>query len=112
MIQIPVSKNGNSDFDITLDGITYTLRYRYNSRNRRLFFDILQDDLVITLGVRLIEWSFPTTNLALDTLPRGAFFVSPLKDTEEIATLGNFGIDQDYSMIYLSEQEVIDRVGD
>ncbi len=107
MQQLPVTTNGNSDFDVTLEGETYTLQFRYNSRNNRLFLNIAKEGVLLKAGIRLIEGSTPASYIPNEEAPQGVFLVSKLKDTENIATLGNFGISQEYSLIYISDDEIV-----
>ena len=106
MIQLPVSTNGNSDFDVTLEGETYTLQYRYNSRNSRLYMNIVKDGVVLKAGLRLIEGNMPGETMPVEEAPAGLFIVAQLKDTESIVTLGNLGINREYTLIYFSEDEL------
>ncbi|MCP4394938.1 MAG: hypothetical protein GY804_11830 [Alphaproteobacteria bacterium] len=108
MLQIPVSQNGNSDTNITLEGITYIFQYRFNSRNKRFFLNILQEDgTELIMGMRLLEFSTPNFNYPNVDAPQGLLFVSPLnQDVEDFATIGNFGISLDYSLIYFTSDEV------
>lgn len=101
MLQIPVTTTGNQDFDITLEGTTYTFQYRYNARNSRIYLNVLKDGDNVASGMRLIEGSTPMGYYVSADLPPGLFFVANLMVTEEIATLGNLGIDEEYSLIYM-----------
>ncbi|MCP3921258.1 MAG: hypothetical protein GY714_01605 [Desulfobacterales bacterium] len=108
MLQIPVSQNGNSDTNITLEGVTYIFQYRFNSRNKRFFLNILEEDgTELVMGMRLLEFSTPNFNYPNVDAPQGLLFVSQLQqDAEDFATLGNFGISKDYSLIYFTSDEV------
>lgn len=106
MIQIPVTKNGNSNFDITLDGVRFTLKYRFNNRNSRIYLSIFRGSEEVLAGLRLIEdmsvnWVYRT-----EDQPQGTFAVFQFKGDKSFATLGNLGINQPYSLIYYTEDEV------
>lgn len=101
MLQIPVTTTGNQDFDVTLEGATYTFQYRYNARNKRVYLNILKDGQNVVSGMRLIEGYMPLDYYVSADLPPGELFISKLLKTDEPATLGNFGIDEVYSLIYI-----------
>lgn len=106
MLQIPVTTTGNQDYEITLEGSTYTFQYRYNSRNQRVYLNTLKDGEYLASGIRLIEGSTPMGYYVSEDLPPGLFFVSNLSITDSIATLGNLGIDEDYSLIYIPSTDI------
>ena len=107
MIQVPVSQNGNSDVDITLEGITYTLQYRFNTRNNRFFLNILRENVELIMGMRLIEFGTPNFSYPFEDVPPGTFLVAQFqKDLEDFATIGNLGINEDYSLLYINSDEL------
>lgn len=106
MIQVPVTRNGNSDYDVTLDGVTYTIQYRYNTRNQRVFMNILKDGVMLIAGMRLLEYNLANYFYANEEAPKGTLYVAPLKTVKEKATLGNLGISNDYSLIYFTQEEL------
>lgn len=106
MLQIPVTNTGNQDFDITLEGSTYTFQYRYNARNERIYLNVLKDNEYVASGMRLIEGSTPMGYYVSEDLPPGLFFVSNFSKTDSFATLGNLGIDEDYSLVYIPTSEI------
>lgn len=109
MIQVPVSQNGNSDIDITLEGATFTFQYRFNIRNNRFFLNILREEEELIMGMRLIEFGTPNANYPFEGVPAGLLLVSQLlKDVEDFATIGNLGINDDFSLIYFNSDEIED----
>ena len=108
MIQLPVTRSGDSDYDLTLDGVTYTFQYRYNTRNKRIYLNILREDVEIIMGVRLIENISPNQMYSNPDAPKGLLLVMQMTDEDKFATLGNFGIGENFNLVYASEQEVID----
>lgn len=106
MIQLPVTKTGNSDVFITIDGEIYNFYFVYNSRNKRIYVTISKDDEVIISGLRMIEGQYVNEIYNYLDLPEGKFLTSALADTDNFATLGNTGIDQEFSFLYLNEDEV------
>ncbi len=108
MIQLPVTSNGNSDYDITLEGVTYTFQYRYNSRNERIFLNILKEGVPLIMGMRLIEDGAPNQIYANTEAPQGLLYVAQMTSEETFATLGNLGISLPFNLVYFTEQEVED----
>lgn len=106
MIQLPVTKTGNSDYDITLDGVTYTIQYRYNTRDERIYMNILKGSVELIMGMVLIEGLIINWPYANSEAPRGAFAVVQFSDDSDFATLGNTGISQTFSLIYYTEDEI------
>jgi len=106
MIQIPVTENGNSDFDISIDGTVYTFLYTFNTRNQRIYLTVLIDEEVIISEIRLLENGLPLVRFTYLELPDGAFFVAQFSKADDFATLGNFGINEDFSLIFLTSEEL------
>lgn len=109
MIQIPVTTNGNSDFDITIEGVTYTIQYRFNTRNTRIYMSLLLGTQELIMGMRLLELDITNGVYTNPDAPSGFFFVTPLEETDQIATLGNLGINKPYSIIYATRDEMIEE---
>lgn len=110
MLQVPVTRSGDSQARVTLDGKTYIFRTRYNKRNQRIFLDIFDKfGEVLISGIRLVE------NVALTDIytrseggiPSGSLVVQQIDQTVKgaYATLGNLGIDLPFIFVYLSESE-------
>ncbi len=103
MFQIPVTKTGNTNFEVSIEGITYLLQFNFNSRNQRLYMSYSRDGSVIIEGMRVLEngfLNFPYPAGAAG--PPGTFYVGHLKGVDPFATLGNTGINEDFSVVYLS----------
>lgn len=105
MIQLPVTRSGNSDYDLTIEGVTYTFQYRYNTRNKRIFLNILRESVPLLMGMRLIENGTPNEIYANKEAPQGVLFVAKATTEEDFSTLGNLGIDLPFNLVYFSELE-------
>lgn len=106
MIQLPVTETGNSDVNITIGGEVYNFYYKYNTRNKRVYLTISKDDIVLVSEIRLIENSKPVSLYRYLDLPQGELLVSQFAYTVGFATIGNIGIDQDYSLVFLTDTEL------
>ena len=43
-VQIPVTKDPNSEVTVNLSGVNYTLRFRWNTRSEAFYMDVLDED--------------------------------------------------------------------
>lgn len=95
LFKIPVdSLRPNYSFKIDLEGVTYTLSFRYNTRDIIWTMDIADEGgtiilsgIPLVLGTILLE-RFPNSNI-----PPGDLFVLNLEDENAEATRDNFGTD-------------------
>lgn len=106
MLQIPVTSSGNSNYTITLDGDTYVFRYTYNSRNGRIYLDILKDGRVSISGLKVIERASMLAQYVISRVPEGVLFVSRNDKTATTATIGNTGINKPFTILYLDKIDV------
>ena len=95
LIKIPIDPlRANYSFKIDLEGTTYTLSFRYNTRDTVWVMDIADEGeniilsgITLLLGTILLE-RFPNSNI-----PPGDFFILSLEDETSEATRENLGID-------------------
>lgn len=108
MIQVPVTQTGNSSVEVTLDGTTYKILTRYNNRNGRLYMSLFLNSRLILSGLRMIE-NYTSTDKYTDVLlPKGSLQVAQFRTVDEVATLGNTGVNLDYSLVYIPEEDIDD----
>lgn len=105
MIQFPVTENGNSSHDITIGGQVYTFSYKYNTRNQRVYLTISLDDEILISGVRLVALGLPIQPYPLADWPPIQLYVAMLNNGIE-PTLGNLGINKDFSLIGIGWDDV------
>ncbi len=95
MIEIPFNnEDGNQEFDITLDDVSYRLRFSFNSRLNKWALDILNSDglelingILMVLGVNFLR------QYVSSSLPSGKLFLVNLQDGITEATETTFGTD-------------------
>ncbi len=95
LIKIPVdSLRANYSMKLDLDGVTYTLSFRYNFRFAVWYMDLADEqgttilsDIALLLGTILLD------RFANDNIPQGELFMLNLENENEEATRDNFGID-------------------
>jgi hypothetical protein len=119
MISIPFSQNVSSKFYFTIalenDGV-FTLSFFFNTRDNAWFMDILNSvgDTVLLAGVRLSVGYFLLQQYhGTEGLPKGDFIVydelaANLTNTEtsEDLSFDNIGIDQRFTLLYVTEAEL------
>ena len=106
MLQLPVTTNGNSEIEVPIDGVVYTLKYNYNTRNKRLFLSIFDDETPLIEGLRLVDNGAPIINYAIKELNGAQLEVLQILDGTGFATLGNVGIDEEFILLYVTEEEL------
>ena len=111
MIQLPVTRNGNSRIKVPVNGTVYTLIYRYNTRNKRLYLSIELSDVPIISGLRLIEFGSPIVNYELVGFSGYQIFVVENLEGTGFATLGNLGLDLEYVLLLMNQEEVEEIFG-
>ena len=106
MLQIPVTVTGNSSVDITLDGVTFRILTKYNTRNERLYVSLYRGTTPVLLNVKMVEGLSITNGYAFKLLPKGVMDVLQFNIAEKTPTLGNTGINLDYSLVYIPTADV------
>ena len=108
MQQIPVTVNGNSSVDVTLDGSVFEIYTYLNGRNNRLYLDILVDGTDLLTGIRMLENVAIIHQYSFSGLPPGLILMAQLNSVSDTATLGNTGIDLDYSLTYEPVDDLVE----
>lgn len=92
-VTLPVTNDPDSEVVYTLDGITYTFRFRYNERGGAFYFDMLDADENVIICGRKIVVSWPLFGWReVDTrLPGGRLFACDTTDSDTDPTLEDFG---------------------
>lgn len=110
-IDVP-TESANVKQDITLSGTNYLFRYTYNTRDQRLRLSIYLDDELVIASVKIMENQLLLQNYILPDFPDGDLLCVRFKGDETTpATLGNIGIDQNYELIYLTNEELEELQG-
>jgi hypothetical protein len=95
LVKIPIDPlRANYSMKLDLDGVTYTLSFRYNTRFAFWSMDIadagetmILSSIPLLLGTIFLN-KFPNSNI-----PQGELFMLNLENENEEATRDNFGID-------------------
>jgi hypothetical protein len=93
LISIPIRPNlSNFSLQVNLDGATYTMNIRWNSRASAWFMDILTEDAdtVIVAGLRIIV-DFPMNLYRADRKPPGMLFALDTSGESRDPGIGELG---------------------
>jgi hypothetical protein len=96
LLQLPVtSSSANYEFKTTLDGVKYTLAFRFNNRAGRWIMDIKTGSgTIITAGIPLLAGiDFPAQFQHIEGLPHGNLFLVNLADENESPGRDDLGVD-------------------
>lgn len=117
-LQLPVPEVSYSEINITLSGVNYYFIFRFNTRFKKYendsgtwVFDIYNNNKVpIIKGIAVVGQGLLLSPLNLDEFAHGDIFVFRANNTELAPTRSNVGIDKDYQLIYLTNEELADAV--
>ena len=105
MIVFPTPSSNWAEHKVSLAGKTYTFVFRFNSVQERWMLDIYLDNTPVILGQMIVEgfnlfYGKPITNFEHGILATVSNFEGKDKLSKD-----NFGIDKQYSLLYLSNEE-------
>ena len=99
MIEIGVPNSSYCETTLPLNGVVYTLEFKYNSTTQAWYIDIYRGDIPVVLSAKLI----PDVNIlkrADKTLITGNMMAVMKNKTEEPITRNNIGEGKPYRLIY------------
>ena len=95
--------------ELVLSNVSYTLRYRinrrYDSDNPRIYMDIFLQDEPVILGIKILPNTSLTGRYQLAEFDDGVLFCLQT-GKESFPSLGNVGIDREYSIVYYTNEEL------
>ena len=103
---INTPKSASATQSISLGGNTYEFIYSLNSRDNRLRFDILFDDVPIISGVKIMENQSLLKRYDLVDFSHGDLVCFRFKDDGKDVSLENLGVGLPYELIYFSNDEL------
>lgn len=106
IIDTPTTSS-NTRQDIVLAGITYTFKYKYNSRDKgiRLFIYLNGEPLI--LGLKLMPNQLLLTQYLLPNFAHGDLACIRVKGQPDTPlTLGTLGIGREYELMYFTNEEI------
>ena len=110
MIALPMTTNGNCTHIVPLDGVSYNIRYRWDTRISRMYLDILDvNNSPILMGLKIL------TNVNLNdpyrepNVPKGLLILLKQESASEDYTFETLTQTNDYALFYFSENEITIR---
>ncbi len=100
ILQLPISStNANYRFRTRIEGIDYTFRFRYGSREDSWFMDIRSsEDTLILAGIRVVVGVDLTQSFKHLDIPQGPILAENLENSFQEPNRNNFG--SEVLMIY------------
>ena len=92
-----------------LGGNLYQFHYQYNGstpENKRWYLDIYLGKKLLIAGLKLID-GFPLlSKYSLVDFNHGELYVIKFKETDSVVGRDNLGIGKEYSLVYISNDEI------
>ena len=105
-LKIPVTDNAYSNQEITLAGIKYNFKFKFNERDSRWRLSIYIGDTPVILGVKIMENEALLGRYRLTEFAHGDLLVLRAQDDGEESGRDNFGIGKAYELIYIDNDEI------
>ena len=107
MFRIPASSVINSQVEITLQGNTFRLGYRWNRRNESWYMTIYKDGEILVSQIKIIPGIVINDRYNYsEEMPQGWFIVPDSPIEEKVLGLDNFGIGKTFSNYFSSNKEI------
>jgi len=91
---------------VSLSGRSYTFEITYNSRSTRWYINISLSGTEVINSLKVLENLDITGRYNLVNFDHGSLSCVRFKNTAEPVGRDNFGIDKDYELIYLTNEEI------
>ena len=91
---------------VALDGKSYIFEISYNERSTRWYINISLSGTEVINSIKALENINMTGRYNLINFDHGELFCVNLKKTADPVGRDNFGIDKDYELIYLTNEEI------
>lgn len=105
-LSIPVPNVSNSVQEVTFDGITYSIYFRYNSRDLRWRISLYLNDVELVAGIKVMENQFLLGRYRLPEFDHGDIIcVRSLEDGNDVGR-SNFGSGLAYELVYYTNEEI------
>ena len=105
-ISINVPEAAWAEQPMSLSGFTYTFTYAYNSTDGGVRLSISNREGKVLSGLKLMSDQALNERYLLPTFNHGQLICLKFKETDELPTLGNIGIDKEYELWYYTNDEI------
>jgi hypothetical protein len=103
---IPVPEQSTAKYRVVLNGLSYIFVFRFNTRDKRWYFDLYSDEeILLKGGTKVME----NQSLLLRYNIEGFFgdiICEKSNKVEDTVGRSNLGIDKDYELIYYTQEEL------
>lgn len=90
----------------SLGGVLYDFHYKYNDTSSAWYLDLYLNNSLLIGGVKLVEDTSLLYKYNLAEFNHGQLTVVKFKKTDEPCGRHNLGIGKDYSLVYISNEEL------
>jgi hypothetical protein len=106
-LNIPVPSHAHSEIRNTLGGLSYTIEYKFNSRDKGWRFDVYDSSgNSVKLGCKVVENTAFFTRFRLPGFSTGDIFCTKIDQTEDNINFNNLGFNKAYVLTYLTNAEI------
>lgn len=117
-VQLPVPAVSYKEVELSLSGITYNFVFRFNDRMIKYegdegtwIIDIFNSSgSPIVRGLAVVGQGFLIDRLILPEFSNGDILCFRAKKTDKAPTRNNLGIDKDYWLVYMTNEEIEDAL--
>lgn len=106
MLRLPVPDSSNATVPITLGGKLYDFVFELNTIDRVFRVNIYYQGALIIGSVDLKLGSILLKKHVIPDFDHGDLFLFKVKKTIHPPTKGNIGIDKDYELLYLTNEDL------
>ncbi len=110
MLRIPMSNGAFFSQKVTLNGNTYELTFRYNTRSKQWKLDILDvtagEGSALRNGITVQSGADLTGYLSFPESFGGFLFCAKLQAGDDIVTRNNLGVDKTHELLYATYAEL------
>jgi hypothetical protein len=105
-LSISIPDSAWSSQSITLGGSDYNITLTWNDRDSRWRFSLLQDEVSIVSGIKLVENQSLLSRYILPDFLHGDIFVLRSKQDGQFVGRDNLGIGKAYELVYFTNEEL------
>jgi len=105
MLYIPVPASAWSEVEVNLDGLLYTIEYKFNERDNRWRMSIYYDGQPEITGIKIMENQSFVHNYKLPNLI-GDIYCVATEITTKPAQFDNLGFGKTYELLYVTPEDL------
>lgn len=106
MLILNTPESADTNIPVSLGGVLYDFHYKYNGTSECWYVDLYLNNQLLVGSLKLVEGTLPLMKYNLAEFNHGQLIVVKFKKTEEPCGRHNLGIGKDYSLVYISNEEL------